>query len=1302
MVAALGLVAGGAYLAYSVFAAQARPGDALAQAPLNTQVQVPPAFIMAVDDSNSMTFERIFPGGDGRMLWNSSNGSFFSSSGVFFNVGPACANNSVDCYLYLFPHDGFNSSYSPGRAIPPLDAFGFARSHAYNAGYFNPAVVYEPWRNADGVTSWPNASPTAARADPRAPGTYGSSFTRAYNVTYDLTSNRATNEPFQMVSGMTIPNLAGRGMRYRTTANGTWNTGATTISGNPAYGFDYFPATFYLPAANAAPAGYRTADANRPIVNNACGPGCNMRRYEIKPANYNSTAEYDAAIQNFANWFQYHRNRLLSMVGAMTHSVAGVNNMRVGYFTINNRVNVTMHDLPAARTNLYSSFYGLQAGLLALGSGGGTPNRDAVSHMGEQFRRTGAGAPITYACQRNGGMLFTDGFTNSGNGPTNVGNVDTNMGSPFADNFSNTIADIAARYYVSGTGASGQGVAPLRTGTGFPPGRVPVPPGCSAANPSSRLNCQADLHMNFYGVTLGARGAIYDVNQAATRDPFGNPPNWNAAGNPRDSDGGPTVDEIWHASLNTRGEFINANTPADITAAMRRILASVSSGASPSGGIALSGARIGPGSLAVTPAYSVTNQGTDWSSTLTAERVLVGANRVARFENAWEASARMRVQGAAARNVFFARNGLDTPNDNTVVQFNASNISNLNVLCRKPGSLYENMRTCTAANLAALNVNVSQALNYLLGTTTLEVRNGGRLRDRTTVLGDIVNSTPVVSAPTDDYGYRGLPTVNNVNYGSTYGTYLSQKASADQNRRYMVYAGANDGMLHAFDGGLTAAMARRNDAPDDQGGREKFAYIPATSIGHMGNLLLPYNAADQNNQAFQHRYYVDGPVVVSDAYRPSNGWSTVLVGTSGAGGRSVFALDVAAASRSAGSFSASDRLWEISDMNTSLPQEVRDNIGHVLGRPVIVPVRANNGSVSWKAIFGNGYNSASGKAVLFVVDIASGTPTIRMIEAQEPANPNSRANPNGLGNIVVVDRWRRTGNGWAAGPDGFADTVYAGDQKGALWKFDLTSTATSVTQPVFVTQTQGGFRQPITGGIAATAGPAGGVMLLFGTGSFSFYDDPADTSTQSVYAVNDTSVGVPSSTLNSSNLARSTVGSATGGGRIVTRPGSVPTTSRGWYFDLPSRERVIGYPTVTSGNVFLPTYVPDPNASGCSAGGSNWLFGLNARTGAPALSSVRDAPGGNAMFDADNVAGVELTQEDGTSISAPVRDVAVMTLPRTPPPGLPEPGGPGEPSGPGDPPDPADQQCWMVVSVAGANPMYLRYPCGRQSWRQVQ
>lgn len=85
---------------------------------------------------------------------------------------------------------------------------------------------------------------------------------------------------------------------------------------------------------------------------------------------------------------------------------------------------------------------------------------------------------------------------------------------------------------------------------------------------------------------------------------------------------------------------------------MRRVLSAASAANSPSGTLALTGARIGAGSLTVTPEYQISNNGTDWSSKLKANQVSVDPDtREARFTPLWEASAQM--PAASARNVYF-------------------------------------------------------------------------------------------------------------------------------------------------------------------------------------------------------------------------------------------------------------------------------------------------------------------------------------------------------------------------------------------------------------------------------------------------------------------------------------------------------------------------------------------------------------------------------------------------------------------------------------------------------------------------
>lgn len=176
----------------------------------------------------------------------------------------------------------------------------------------------------------------------------------------------------------------------------------------------------------------------------------------------------------------------------------------------------------------------------------------------------------------------------------------------------------------------------------------------------------------------------------------------------------------------------------------------------------------------------------------------------------------------------------------------------------------------------------------------------------------------------------------------------------------------------------------------------------------------------------------------------------------------------------------------------------------------------------------------------------------------------------------------------------------------------------------------------------ASAGENGGVTLFFGTGSFSFQNDPFDTAIQSIYGINDVAAGSVTSTITRSNLQANSI--ATSGTSRSLVMGSSVAGGQGWYVDLPAGERMVGNPSVASGIVFIPTYVPNPNSVGCASQGSNWLFGLNTRTGGAALDVARNGSPSGAAF-ASGTAATSLTTQGTT----PVKDVGVSAIPRLTP-----------------------------------------------------
>jgi len=1247
IVSALAAGVAGVLVLTDVGANATRQGDGvLAQEPMHLGATVSPNFIMAIDDSGSMTFQTMFPGADGEGCWDTNSQSFFN--------GTALRTSGSCDYLYVLPGTRINNYLG----VPPFDRYGFARSPDFNKTYYNPDTTYDPWVKSD-LTSYGNASLTETKLDPRQ-----SAWVNLFAPYYST----STNDDFRMQTGMVIPsgtkyaryqcvatNWQGNCTKqdwvvYTASSDVTWNSGAEDIA------IEHTPAVFYL-KENRAITGYSTAVE----VANACGTGCSLYKY---------TPTTTATQQNFANWFSYYGNRNRAMVAGLTRSLVDTSKLRVGYFTINSGggsyayANVTMRDMDdnSAKSALLTD-------VLKLGASGSTPNRWAVEHIGKQFN-TNTNV-IQNACQKNAGMLFTDGYSNQ-DGPTGYNNADGTMGVPFADTFNNTMADIVANYYNN----------TLR-GTAFTPGRVPTanPQVCEGTDAAAKkgVDCNTNLHMNFYGITLGARGKQFGVNYgvkpngttdgalatsqalAATTSPA-----WET----RTNDNPNTVDEIWHATMNSRGQYINAQTPADITTAMRNVLASVGVGGGVSGSLAITGSRLGDNSLSVTPRFD--RNGTDWYGDVNASRPRQVRNAdgtsTFTYTHIWTASE--QVPTAGSRKLFYAT----TTDDSTpaVADFYTAGPSTLTALCANYAS---GCGPVNGADITTLGVTATQAVQYLAGDRTLE---GTTLRRRTTVLGDIINSTPVVSAPTDDYGYSLIRKADGTfEYDPyNYNAYLTAKAT----RKRMVYVGANDGMLHGFNG-LTGA--------------EVFGYIPATAVGYMGNLLFP------TSPNFQHRYYVDGPVVVSDAMFGTT-WKTVLVGTAGAGGRSVFGLDVTSAPNTG--FQAADALWEVNDR---IPGAVGDRIGYVLGKPVIVPVRGSGGRPVWKAIFGGGYGNklqgvaaTQGTVTLFVVDMATGD--VDYIDAKETGGP---AAANGLGNIVAIDRYQynTTASGYVLGSDGMVDTVYGGDLQGNVWKFDLTTTGTARVslggKPLFTAKDGTGStakRQAITGGFEAAVGPRGGVMLLFGTGSFSYDGDKQNTDLHTMYGVLDMPGENLTLPITRANLVAQTIGAS----GTVSNATVDFFTKRGWYVDLGvtgssglvlAGERMVGYPKLDGGTLYFTTYAPTAGDA-CSGGGANYLYGLSTLSGGGNLGTVKvGSPSGNNL--AEGSGRLQLT----TDGSAPVKDVSVYNT--------------GKEAGLTGTPDDAaianydalnPEYCMAIVSVAGSQPLYRVRPCGRQSWRQIR
>ena len=446
----------------------------------------------------------------------------------------------------------------------------------------------------------------------------------------------------------------------------------------------------------------------------------------------------------------------------------------------------------------------------------------------------------------------------------------------------------------------------------------------------------------------------------------------------------------------------------------------------------------------------------------------------------------------------------------------------------------------------------------------------GLFRTRTNLLGDIVNSSPVM--------------VSNQDYGFGDASFVTSKAD----RPPMLYVGANDGMLHAF---------------KEADGVEQFAYIPAETVSKLNKLT-------DKEYAKSHQYLVDGSPKVGDA-KLGGQWKTVLLGSTGAGGKSVFALDITDPTQ----FGTSSVLWEFTS----------DDMGYTIPQPTMGQLAGG----SWVAMIPNGYDSTEQEGKLVVLDLKQGTP-ISVLQT----NASFSGKLNGLSTPVPVDL-----NG-----DRKTDLLYAGDLLGNLWRFDVRSSDSKdwSTRLIYAacvdTTCTTSNRQPITARPMVIAHPNGGVMVLFATGSYFTDGDRSSTQLQALYGVWDKLEATPTLVTKSDLVQQSILAevSATKT-RVISNNEVNYGSKRGWYLNLLSPglssgvgERVTTDIQLREDQLVVTSMLPSTDP--CDYGGKSWLLELAPLTGARLSYPVFDINGDGKIDSDDN----QTVTINGKSVKLPV------------------------------------------------------------------
>ncbi len=1048
----------------------------------------------------------------------------------------------------------------------------FYRSSHYNKIYYSPSVTYTPPSFATG------ASASNANFDAAIRGYYYAEDRR--DVVNLRTSFSAIYFHYSYQDALLLDD------RY-------FNNGCPTCAKQPAY---YFEFSEDNPGCDGSAADKRIdQDCYDKIV---ITDGAN---YAGGTNNYGRTQAEEEA--NFANWYQFYAIRADASKSAIQRAFvpdAVSDSVRVGRQALNTDRSIRSGGPSQDNQNIAEFDRDERAGFYewvqSVPTNGGTPLRNAIKRAGDYFTqdaayRTNASSnsgPIV-ACRINTHILVTDGFYNGDwAAPNNFKLDQTNRILPDGENYvtatapiysnpldSRSLSDLTFHYWATDLRPEPNNITPFKSEV-------------DGADPDDYWHPRNDpatwQHMNSFGIAFGAEGTV-STDDATFAALLAGTKNW-----PQTLEGqSTTIDDMYHAAINGRGEFFNAANPNELVDALNNITDRIAERSGNVPTIGASSGRITDG----TKVYIASFATESWSGDLRAYTVSDGSDFRGSGTTAVGCNAKPLGAicnedspdwSAAAKNDELddhmkpARRNLFTYDNTSVQGAGAPSGSGIDFKWQATTQL-------NAEQQALLNDDDGRGqerVYYFRGKDEQELDNGGVFRTRSSIagraapasrVGAIVHSNPVYAGPGGDDLQFSFPDD------------LEASAYSINSRSAVVYVGGNDGMLHGYDASDSASA-----------GQEVFAYVPNAVIK---------NLPDLTNPDFKSGAFVDGPLTIQDAFYDGR-WRSLLVGGLRSGGQGFFALNVTDPPSERDADPAPIVQWEFTDHDDP-------DMGYTYGTPIIA--KANNGE--WVVIVANGYNSleadgnvGSGKAVLYVLAADDG----ELLAKFEVGN-GSTSTPSGLSSPVAVSDFDI--NNFATKPSGTdpdnftVDYVYAGDLDGNLWKFDISATNPAQWNDAVLMYSAGNSK-PITAKPAVGTFPTRGVavgneqtrFVYFGTGQYIDPVDVSSTAAQSFYGIidSDSCTSSTSPCITGSDLVEQTI---TANSLVSSNP--LSTSDKGWWLDLEvgaSAERVVGGIAVVSNVVAFTSVVP--NGDPCEAGGTSYLYALNRFSGGATSLQVID------------------------------------------------------------------------------------------------
>lgn len=576
----------------------------------------------------------------------------------------------------------------PANSIPSKTSFE-GRTYVHNSIYYDPATTYLSWKGADGNRF-----------------TGGMTYSAAY-------ASR------NLVGGATIDLSKSNSCAY-VSSNSTGNN--LNVCGGVQ--------TFYVPKDTSRTDGaylnsqnnyYRYQILSNKRIQRTERVGNNWKNKQWETPGIRSE---EAERTNYAIWFSYHSTRMKAAKAGASEAFAGLDGekYRVGYTTIwgpndgykNDDLMIPVNnDNGLFRGNNREKWFKRLFDTMAYN---GTPLRKSLQRAGKYFSQTSDNGPYgglkdangnQFQCRQNFSILTTDGFWNSG-APSDVGNADGTAGdeisappgpdgspgrtytyapeAPYKGSASVTLADVAMKYWKTDLREDMKNIVP-----------------------TSALNPAFWQHMVTFGISIGLSGTVDQTSVKQVLDKGGvsksgvDLSDWP---NPITTENETRIDDLLHAAVNGRGEFVAATDPEAFAKGLESALAAIGEHVGSRSNVAASSTSISTD----TKLFQATYLSEKWSGDIIAYPVTAAG--VEDGSPIWKVSDKF--PNWASRKIFTADSAGARVNFPTSAQ---------------------------ASELGVSGGGFSIA-DYVRGDDSGEDKNDGDLRSRPHPLGDIVHSSP--------------------------------------------------------------------------------------------------------------------------------------------------------------------------------------------------------------------------------------------------------------------------------------------------------------------------------------------------------------------------------------------------------------------------------------------------------------------------------------------------------------------------------------------------------------------------------